>query len=39
MWTEILLASYNIYDRIPILTPKENKIRASARANIILEFQ
>ena len=39
MLTEILLASYNINDRIPIITPKYDKIRASARANFILEFQ
>ena len=39
MWTEILLASYNIPDRIPIYTTEENMIRAFARANFILEFQ
>ena len=39
MWTEILLASYNIYDRIPIYITEETTIRAFARANFILEFQ
>ena len=39
MLTEILLASYNIYDRIPIYKTEIITIRAFARANFILEFQ